>query len=177
MEDLLTPDGGSQAMFDGALAGLVATAPMTAVMLLLHRLLPAWEQYPLEPRRITTRRFGRTGRRRAGGDGGHSRGALWLWGRGGRTVPAAGGLAAGAQGDGWPGLWAGSVGRQLSRTGPRTGSAEPGHRAPPPPEPAHDYRASGMGRRAGSAHDAAARGIAGLQAFRRVSLKRTSGNA
>ena len=61
MEDFLTPDGGSQAMFDGALAGLVATAPMTAVMLLLHRLLPAWEQYPLEPRRITTRLARRAG--------------------------------------------------------------------------------------------------------------------
>ena len=61
MDDFLMPEGVSAALFDGAVAGLVATAPMTMVMLLLHRLLPAWEQYPLEPRRITTRLARRVG--------------------------------------------------------------------------------------------------------------------
>ena len=39
----------------GSVAGFVATAPMTAVMLALHRRLPRREQYPLPPRRITMR--------------------------------------------------------------------------------------------------------------------------
>ena len=39
----------------GALAGFTATVPMTAVMLSLHRALPARERYPLPPRRITMR--------------------------------------------------------------------------------------------------------------------------
>ncbi len=43
------------ALLQGALAGLLATAPMTAVMLILHRLLPGYERYPAEPYRITTR--------------------------------------------------------------------------------------------------------------------------
>ena len=37
----------------GAAAGLVATAPMSAVMKVLHTQLPAEEQYPLPPRQIT----------------------------------------------------------------------------------------------------------------------------
>ena len=37
----------------GSLAGLVATAPMTASMLLMHRHLPWRERYPLPPRQIT----------------------------------------------------------------------------------------------------------------------------
>lgn len=37
----------------GALAGIVATGPMTVVMILLHRRLPARERYPLPPREIT----------------------------------------------------------------------------------------------------------------------------
>jgi uncharacterized membrane protein YagU involved in acid resistance len=40
-------------MAAGAMAGLVATVPMTAVMLALHRRLPADEQYPLPPHEIT----------------------------------------------------------------------------------------------------------------------------
>lgn len=39
----------------GALAGTVATAPMTATMLALHRQLPRQEQYALPPREITMR--------------------------------------------------------------------------------------------------------------------------
>ena len=39
----------------GALAGVIATVPMTLFMLLLHRLLPKWQQYALPPERITTR--------------------------------------------------------------------------------------------------------------------------
>jgi hypothetical protein len=37
----------------GALAGLAATVPMTAVMKLGHRRLPWYERYPLPPRQIT----------------------------------------------------------------------------------------------------------------------------
>lgn len=42
-----------RAMLRGASAGLIATGPMTAAMLLMHRLLPPREQYPLAPRLIT----------------------------------------------------------------------------------------------------------------------------
>lgn len=37
----------------GTLAGLGATAPMTAVMIAMHRALPARERYPLPPRKVT----------------------------------------------------------------------------------------------------------------------------
>jgi uncharacterized membrane protein YagU involved in acid resistance len=37
----------------GALAGMVATAPMTLAMEAMHRYLPARERYPLPPRLIT----------------------------------------------------------------------------------------------------------------------------
>jgi len=40
-------------MLMGAAAGIVATGPMTVVMILLHRRLPARERYPLPPREIT----------------------------------------------------------------------------------------------------------------------------
>lgn len=40
-------------MVIGALAGVVATGPMTVVMILLHRRLPRHERYPLPPREIT----------------------------------------------------------------------------------------------------------------------------
>jgi len=40
-------------MLDGAVAGLVATAPMTASMTVMHQLLPEQEQYPLPPSEIT----------------------------------------------------------------------------------------------------------------------------
>jgi hypothetical protein len=39
----------------GSLAGLTATVPMTAVMEVLHRQLPADERYPLPPRQVTMR--------------------------------------------------------------------------------------------------------------------------
>jgi nucleoside-diphosphate-sugar epimerase len=37
----------------GALAGLLATAPMTLAMKAMHRELPWWERHPLPPRRIS----------------------------------------------------------------------------------------------------------------------------
>lgn len=37
----------------GTVAGVVATVPMTALMLLLHRQLPWHERYPLPPRKVT----------------------------------------------------------------------------------------------------------------------------
>ena len=37
----------------GAFSGLCATAPMTVVMLIVHRLLPGYEQYPVPPYEIT----------------------------------------------------------------------------------------------------------------------------
>lgn len=39
----------------GTLAGLTATAPMSAAMLAMHKALPAHERYPLPPRRVTMR--------------------------------------------------------------------------------------------------------------------------
>ena len=39
----------------GTLAGLTATAPMTAAMAAMHRALPAHERYPLPPRKVTMR--------------------------------------------------------------------------------------------------------------------------
>src|ERR1051326_8280346 len=51
-----TPDGnvlGDLAL--GALAGCIATVPMTCVMEALHRRLPQEERYPLPPRQIAMR--------------------------------------------------------------------------------------------------------------------------
>lgn len=41
------------AVAKGAMAGLVATVPMTVAMKAMHRALPPHEQYPLPPRLIT----------------------------------------------------------------------------------------------------------------------------
>jgi uncharacterized membrane protein YagU involved in acid resistance len=49
---------------DGAIAGFIATVPMTAVMVLLHRMLPRHERYPLPPRQITEEMSRRTGARK-----------------------------------------------------------------------------------------------------------------
>ncbi|MCZ7572137.1 MAG: DUF1440 domain-containing protein [Ardenticatenaceae bacterium] len=51
-------------LFAGAAAGFIATVPMTIVMLLLHRLLPWLERYPLPPSRITARIAHRIGLRK-----------------------------------------------------------------------------------------------------------------
>lgn len=40
-------------VLSGALAGLTATAPMTAAMVAMHHFLPPRERYPLPPRQIT----------------------------------------------------------------------------------------------------------------------------
>ncbi len=40
-------------LLSGALAGCIATAPMTIVMELLHQRLPQYERYPLPPSEIT----------------------------------------------------------------------------------------------------------------------------
>lgn len=37
----------------GFICGVCATGPMSAIMITLHRHLPAWEKYPLPPREIT----------------------------------------------------------------------------------------------------------------------------
>jgi len=50
----------------GALAGLIATIPMTLVMTLLFRRLPAGQQYPLPPVLITGALADRTGKPLAG---------------------------------------------------------------------------------------------------------------
>ena len=47
----------------GALAGLMATAPMTLVMALMHRELPLQDRHSLPPKKITMRLLGRTGQR------------------------------------------------------------------------------------------------------------------
>lgn len=55
-EDRLEQENGQSEILPrilhGVLAGLVATAPMTAAMLLMHSLLPREEQEPLPPRKI-----------------------------------------------------------------------------------------------------------------------------
>ena len=45
----------------GTLAGLTATAPMTAAMIVMHKALPAHERYPLPPRKVTMRVARKTG--------------------------------------------------------------------------------------------------------------------
>lgn len=40
-------------LFAGTIAGLVATIPMTIFMLIMHRILPAWQRYALPPEEIT----------------------------------------------------------------------------------------------------------------------------
>src|SRR4051812_18431862 len=40
-------------LFSGAAGGFAATAPMTAAMLLMHRMLPPTQRYALPPRHIT----------------------------------------------------------------------------------------------------------------------------
>jgi len=52
-QNILTRRGPAGRSLRGALAGLVATAPMTGVMLGLKQLLPPIERFPLPPRRIT----------------------------------------------------------------------------------------------------------------------------
>jgi hypothetical protein len=44
-----------QKLLLGALAGIIATVPMTFVMTIWHRRLPWWQRYPLPPRIITDR--------------------------------------------------------------------------------------------------------------------------
>lgn len=48
-------------LLSGALAGCIATAPMTASMELMYRLLPQHEQYPLPPSEITAELVDQTG--------------------------------------------------------------------------------------------------------------------
>ena len=45
----------------GLLSGLCATAPMTMVMVIVHRMLPGHEQHPLPPYEITMRASGNEG--------------------------------------------------------------------------------------------------------------------
>lgn len=50
-------------LITGALSGLLATAPMTAVMFALWRLLPRRQRYPLPPRLLTANLLRRLGLR------------------------------------------------------------------------------------------------------------------
>ena len=52
-QNILTRRGPAGRSLRGALAGLVATAPMTGVMLGIKQLLPPIQRFPLPPRRIT----------------------------------------------------------------------------------------------------------------------------
>lgn len=62
----------------GALAGLVASAPMGLFMVAMHRYLPRREKYPLPPRLITTELAERAGVEEfLGGEEGRSA-ATWL---------------------------------------------------------------------------------------------------
>lgn len=42
-------------LLKGAWAGFLATAPMTVLMIALHRLLPWWQRAPLPPHEVTSR--------------------------------------------------------------------------------------------------------------------------
>src|SRR5829696_675174 len=53
-----------QQLAKGAAAGLIATFPMTASMVAMHRGLPAPEREPLPPRKITMRAAGKVGLRK-----------------------------------------------------------------------------------------------------------------
>jgi hypothetical protein len=48
-------------VLDGAVGGLVATLPMTIVMLLIHQRLPHAQRYPLEPQILTDKTVRRLG--------------------------------------------------------------------------------------------------------------------
>lgn len=48
----------------GAIAGLLATIPMTVFILIAHRLLPNWQKYALPPERITNQIAQRLGLRK-----------------------------------------------------------------------------------------------------------------
>ena len=50
---------------DGAMAGFIATLPMSIVMLAGHRMLPHSERYPLPPEQITEEMADRAGAERA----------------------------------------------------------------------------------------------------------------
>ncbi|MCA1606571.1 MAG: DUF1440 domain-containing protein [Acidobacteria bacterium] len=60
----MKPLNGVNDLGAGAVAGFVATIPMTTAMRLLHRRLPWWERYPLPPRRISARLASKTGLRK-----------------------------------------------------------------------------------------------------------------
>lgn len=51
-------------LISGTLAGLGATAPMTAAMIVMHRRLPAGQRYPLPPRQITMNVAAKVGARK-----------------------------------------------------------------------------------------------------------------
>jgi uncharacterized membrane protein YagU involved in acid resistance len=51
----------AESILKGAVAGFIATLPMTIVMLALHRQLPPGERYSLPPWQITRRLLRRTG--------------------------------------------------------------------------------------------------------------------
>ncbi len=58
MDDGSEPLG--RRVLEGALSGLIATAPMSVLMLVGYRVLPRSEQYELPPRRITERLVSRS---------------------------------------------------------------------------------------------------------------------
>src|SRR5438874_2006413 len=47
--------GGMNKIVSGAVSGFAATAPMTAAMIVMHRMLPPTQRYPLPPRKVTMR--------------------------------------------------------------------------------------------------------------------------
>lgn len=55
------PAGGMNRYLAGAVAGALATVPMTLVMIALHRRLPRRQRYPLPPRQITANVAARVG--------------------------------------------------------------------------------------------------------------------
>src|SRR5690349_18806205 len=59
------PPDAAPRLLTGALAGFIATLPMTLAMRFLVGRLPYWQRYPLPPRRIIANLAGRLGFRRA----------------------------------------------------------------------------------------------------------------
>lgn len=78
IESRREPSSGRKLIY-GALAGFLATGPMSAVMLLLyHKLLPPHEKQPLPPRLITDRLLRRSGAKKAAPTDQQERFLTWI---------------------------------------------------------------------------------------------------
>lgn len=137
----------------GALAGCIATVPMTWAMEAMHRRLPQEERYPLPPRQIAMRVAEDVGVKEHL-DQGERLGVTLLAHFGmGSAAGALYGLLVRPQRlpgpPGWGNFWPGSLGRQLPRLAARAGHLASSYRASAPPYRLDDRCPSrlGSGRR------------------------------